>query len=270
MDAYDEKREARIERLKARAAHKSQDAASLFKRADQMADAIPFGQPILVGHYSEGRDRRYRERIQNTMRKASLTYTESKDLARAAEAAESNTAISSDNPDAVDLLKARLKELQDEQARKKAVNAAYRRYLKNPQIDLSGFADKEQAMIKADYSTAYSWTRQPYPGYSLSNANGNIRRVEGRIRELEAKAMMVALEPVEGNGWRLVENVEENRLQIFFDAKPPERIRAELKAWGFRWSPFFGAWQRQLSSAARANADTVLKRIEELKGLQNA
>ena len=38
-----------------------------------MASAIPFGQPILVGHHSEGRDRRYRDRIHNTFGKAFAT-----------------------------------------------------------------------------------------------------------------------------------------------------------------------------------------------------
>jgi hypothetical protein len=36
---------------------------ALYDDAHRMADAIPFGQPILDGHHSEGRDRRYRDRI---------------------------------------------------------------------------------------------------------------------------------------------------------------------------------------------------------------
>lgn len=35
-----------------------------------MASIIPFGQPILVGHHSEQRDRNYRDRIHNTFGKA--------------------------------------------------------------------------------------------------------------------------------------------------------------------------------------------------------
>jgi len=35
-----------------------------------IADNIPFGQPILVGHHSERRARRDAEKIENGMRKA--------------------------------------------------------------------------------------------------------------------------------------------------------------------------------------------------------
>jgi hypothetical protein len=36
---------------------------------------------------------------------------------------------------------------------------------------------------------------------------------------------------------RLVDNVEANRLQIFFPEIPAESLRRELKQNGFRWSP---------------------------------
>lgn len=41
-----------------------------------------------------------------------------------------------------------------------------------------------------------------------------------------------------------------NRLQVFFDGKPDEAARDELKANGFRWAPSVGAWQRQLNKNA--------------------
>jgi hypothetical protein len=62
--------EARVERREAwadSAAAKTQAAAD---RSRTMLDAIPFGQPILVGHHSAGRDRRYRDRAQNLMARA--------------------------------------------------------------------------------------------------------------------------------------------------------------------------------------------------------
>jgi hypothetical protein len=41
-----------------------------------------------------------------------------------------------------------------------------------------------------------------------------------------------------------------NRLQLFFDEKPDESKRANLKASGFKWAPSQGAWQRQLNDNA--------------------
>ena len=42
-------------------------------------------------------------------------------------------------------------------------------------------------------------------------------------------------------------NMEDNRIQIFFDEKPEEDTRQELKSNGFKWAPSKNAWQRQLN-----------------------
>ena len=54
----------------------------------------------------------------------------------------------------------------------------------------------------------------------------------------------------EFDGGRVEANKAENRLQIFFDGKPDEAARDELKANGFHWVPSVGAWQRQLNTNA--------------------
>ena len=57
---YELKRTLRLERLRARATRLASESEGARARASQMASIIPFGQPILVGHYSEKRDRNYR------------------------------------------------------------------------------------------------------------------------------------------------------------------------------------------------------------------
>lgn len=42
---------------------------------------------------------------------------------------------------------------------------------------------------------------------------------------------------------RVVDSVEDNRLQAFFPGKPSDEVRAALKRAGFRWSPSNGCWQ---------------------------
>ena len=76
----------------AKSAKYEQWADSHQRKADQrlgtarsMASVIPFGQPILVGHHSEGRDRRYRARIDNNFRKAFEEKTRADELRRRAE-----------------------------------------------------------------------------------------------------------------------------------------------------------------------------------------
>lgn len=48
-------------------------------------------------------------------------------------------------------------------------------------------------------------------------------------------------------GGQAVANSTDNRLQLFFDEKPDDKQRAELKMNGFKWAPSVGAWQRQLN-----------------------
>lgn len=67
---YYERQEARRERYELRAERARQESDAAARQAEKMASIIPMGQPILVGHHSEGRDRRYRARIGQTMDKA--------------------------------------------------------------------------------------------------------------------------------------------------------------------------------------------------------
>lgn len=67
VDKEQEKAAARAERSVNRAEKAKQRSDSLYNTASEMASVIPMGQPILVGHHSEKRDRRYREQIHNKM-----------------------------------------------------------------------------------------------------------------------------------------------------------------------------------------------------------
>ena len=57
-----------------------------------MASVIPFGQPILVGHHSERRDRSYRDRIRSTEDRAVDALTDGQDAGHRARAARANQA----------------------------------------------------------------------------------------------------------------------------------------------------------------------------------
>jgi len=60
----------RAEKAEQRAEKAEKKSEQLYNRAKNMASAIPLGQPILIGHHSEKRDRNYRDRIHNTFGKA--------------------------------------------------------------------------------------------------------------------------------------------------------------------------------------------------------
>jgi hypothetical protein len=65
---YRERRERRANRLREWADKRNVRAEAATEQARQLADLIPFGQPILAGHHSEARDRRTRDRIGNGFR----------------------------------------------------------------------------------------------------------------------------------------------------------------------------------------------------------
>ena len=65
-----ERAEAKAERLEDLSERRAQDADRAHKAVHAIADGIPFGQPILVGHHSERHARKDAEKIENGMRKA--------------------------------------------------------------------------------------------------------------------------------------------------------------------------------------------------------
>lgn len=219
MNDYQERKEARIERLQDRAAKAKDQAEALWKSTKSEYDVID-GQPILIGHHSERRHRNHLDRLHARDRKAMELYKKSEELERRAEAAESNTAISSDDPDAVELLQIKLLELENQRTVIKNYNAMARK--------------KGEEQI---------------PRWKLTNLGANIRSIKQRIKKLQSIARL-HYEEVEINGVKIVLNPEENRVQLFFDGKPDYEIRKELKSNGFRWSPSNGCWQRNISNWA--------------------
>ncbi|HMJ04529.1 MAG TPA: DUF3560 domain-containing protein [Conexibacter sp.] len=85
-EARRERLEGRGERLGERAERWGGVADAAFGRAHEIADGIPMGQPILVGHHSERRARRDRERIDAGMRAGSAAAETAERLAAAAAA----------------------------------------------------------------------------------------------------------------------------------------------------------------------------------------
>lgn len=67
-------------------------------------------------------------------------------------------------------------------------------------------------------------------------------------------------------GGRIIKNYSEDRVQIVFDTKPQPDVILSLKHNGFRWSPRFSAWQRQLTDNAYYAVTRVIPiTIEQLK-----
>jgi len=261
-EEYEAKRQARYERLIAAAQRAEQEGNAAWKQGSQMFDAIPFGQPILVGHYSEGRDRNYRKRADGKLRRGYDLLQKAEEYRARADAALNNKAISSDDPDAIEKLKEKLEGLLEKQEYMKRINKIHRAYLKNPaSIDKEDLTDKEREIIK-NYKPQYSWEPNPFPAYSLKNNNGNIKNVRDRIKHLESHVNDKTSAKEYGD-IKVVDNVEANRLQIFFPGKPSYEVRSLLKSRGFRWTPSVGCWQAYRNNSAKWAVDEIIKKATE-------
>jgi hypothetical protein len=189
MATYRERREARAERLRDWADKREVKSQAALEQANAMHDAIPFGQPILVGHYSEGRDRRYRDRAWNTMGRGVEHGRKAEEMRRKADNIEAaaDRAIYSDDPDAVDRLAERIAGLEAERDMLKRYNASCRKAAKTGGTgDLSILDDKWRAEIATLTRVCPYQMRAGggFPAYVSSNLSGNIARLRKRLADL--------------------------------------------------------------------------------------
>ena len=153
--------------------------------------------------------------------------------------------ISSDDPNAVEMLKEKLAKLEAWQTKAKGVNAYYR---KNKTLDGCPLLTAEEIeRLKASMKNSWHYQDKPFMSYELTNNNQNIRRIKQRIEELE-KIKGTEFEGWTFDGGEVVIDKEDNRVKIIYDSKPDEGVRANLKANGFHWSRYNMAWQRQLNA----------------------
>jgi hypothetical protein len=258
MDAneFEAKRQARIDRLNSAADRVESEGKALLNDADRMGEAIPFGQPILVGHYSEKSDRRYRERMHNKMTRGFEKIDAAAELRRRAEAAEKNTAIFSDDPNASEKIEAKIERLEKRQEMMKQANKLIR---KNDREGLLEMGFSETAIMKLFLPDFCG--RVGFPDYALANNGANIRRLKARLAEVQQKAEQ-ELSQTEINGIRIVNDPDANRTQIYFPGKPDKATRTALKSHGFRWAPSQGCWQRHMSNGAEYWAKRIVEEMQ--------
>lgn len=239
MSTYRERREARADRLRGWAEGREAKAAAGFERAHTMADAIPFGQPILVGHHSESRDRRYRARIVATGQRALEDARKAESMTSRAGNIEAqlDRSIYSDDVDAVDRLAERVAELEGQRERIKAYNASCRKAAKTGgNGDLLLLDDDQRADIAglARIGGAYLRDGGAFPSYVLTNLSGNIKRNRDRLEEVRRLQERTAA--TDAAGGVLVEALAGGYCRVTFADKPAREVLDALRAAGFRWS----------------------------------
>lgn len=274
ISKYEEKRQARIDRLRARAEKKrafaSENDLSLYGEAKS---GIPLGQPILVGHHSERRHRKHLERIENKVRKGFEAAEYADRLEQRADAAENRTAIDSDNPEALKLIDEKIVRLQESVDYSKKINKLFSRYgLKNDIFQaiehFKTLGDTDSKYIVKYLSSmthCYSCKELRMFTLSTSNTTAEIRRLKKRREGL--KVVQSGFESFKVNGISV--ELVDGQVQVEFGFKPDEETRQKLKRspLALKWSSYSKRWVRKHTeaTAGRYFKSELIKVLESAK-----
>jgi hypothetical protein len=267
---YEDKLDAKRERLEARADKAAAKAAAAHRTHREIMDIIPMGQPVLVGHHSEKRHRRDLAKCDRAMRTELDESEKAKSLAARAEAVGNGHAVSSDNPDATDELRAKLAKMEKSRDLKKAANKIVRRKKGTTEEKakelIALFKGKLTEKTATEFLTVPDFAgRLGFPSYELTNLGANIRRVKQRIAELEAEEARRADgggEDIEGEGFTVEQDDMDNRIRLSFDERlGKEMFKRVLRECGFRWSRKHEAFSRHLNDNGRWAVQRAVKMV---------
>lgn len=221
---YKERREARIDRLESAAATAAAKATAEATRSHDLVKDIPFGQPNIIGRPALPR---LREKSARAMDRA-IEHSETAEYySDKAEAAKKNSAISSDDPDAIEKLEAKIEKLEAERERIKAFNKEAR-----------------------ENGT------EPAPWYALPYLSKDIKAAKDRIEKLKRTDDMPDETITFADGEIEVDS-DTNRVCVRYSQRPSDDVISSLKTNGFHWSKTEGVWMRLKSPAALRAAKRV-------------
>ncbi len=256
-NSYEERKQAKIERLKIRAAKKRVEAAEAEVNSHNIGSRIPLGQPILVGHHSERGHRNAIAKMHKASSKAYETNAYADELERRAEAAENNTAISSDDPEACIKLKEKIEDLTK---RRELMKAANKLILKNDKEGVIALGFSEQKTHEL-FNPQFEYYGKGFRPWQLTNLGAEIRRLKKRLEQLSKVPSENHIVSVTTKDFEVFEDKDENRICFKFPGKPSEEVRKLLKSSAFKWSPTRLLWVRQLSDNARYSARVIVKQL---------
>ncbi len=263
LNWYEEKQARRKERYQEIAGNAVMKSNAIYSQARTMADMIPFGQPILLGHHSEKRDRNFRSKITRTFEKSFKESSKAEYYERKAKSV-GRAGISSDDPDAVLKLQKKLSGLEKNHEIMKSVN----KVVKNKKIthdekinEIIALGIKKESateLLKGDFMG-----RIGFATYALQNNKAEINRVKRRIEDL-SKIKNNDNITEENDNFIFKVDYEINRIMFVFDDKPEEKVRKVLKSNAFNWSKYNNAWIRKISHNALYAANDIKSQLNDL------
>jgi hypothetical protein len=252
---YSERREKRIDHLNNKAHTLAEQSNAAMERSDKLSERFYMGQPIIVGHHSEKSARSAQAKSQAAAFRSLDLDKQAAEVASMAEAAENNSAISSDNPDAPELLKARIEKLEAEQASMKAVNKYFRKH--KTCVGCPELTEARAKRLDLGFENrAFMWETAPFASYELTSINQRIKSAKQRLEQLAALDEMPA-EIITFEGGEIEVDLDENRVKIRFDERQSVEITDKLKRRGFKWSRNNQCWQRLRNKSALYAAKAI-------------
>ena len=265
-DYYQEHLDAKHQRAVERAEKAEQEAHAQWQAWKDMTKDVPFGQPIV-----NQRMARFAKRATEKADRAMAASQRAEELRRKAETTGTSTAVSVLDNLATQKLTSKLEGLERRREEIKAVNKALKN-VTDPKIALKTLDDMGVSPeTRSDfigqwqaYGTRHGFTSA---SYVLGNLGAEIRRVKGRIENIEKTKSMPSRErsftSKTAGTFSYSEDPETMRSSFTFEGKPPAEVRQTLKSNGYRWSPSTGTWTRQLTGNARYSAKRI---VQELGG----
>jgi hypothetical protein len=181
-----------------------------------------------------------------------------------------NEPILSSDSDAVEQLQKKLAALEAQRDNMKAVNAAWRKYEKTKDFSALiqlGLTTADIDRMSERIAAAYSWEKQPYVGWQLTNLGATIRSVKERIIKVSGAQAQPERKIETPSGITYEDSPADNRVRLFFPGKPDEAVRSKLKSNGFRWTPSLGCWQAYRNYRAEMVAREMIAPTEILPTL---
>lgn len=246
---YEDRKQAKIDRRLRYANNNLDNCKRLRKESDKLSERFYMGQPILIGHHSEKEARRTQKRMHDKMRNSFKEEDKAKYHMDRAQATANNKSILIDDPAKLKKLVEKYRERVEYHKKIKSLRVASRKLIKEHapktldeyrKLHLEHFGKEHHSAIAG--CMFYKSDPNLIEAYELSYASRDVKELKKKIIEeynkLGDKTKSKTQDDIE-----VIDNVEDNRLQIFFPDIPGEEVRKSLKANGFRWSRKNGCWQ---------------------------
>lgn len=166
--------------------------------------------------------------------------------------------ISSTDSEVIEKLKRKIEAKEQEQEYMKKVNRAVRlkdtekgnQRLREMGISESGIKELRTPNIYGEIG---------YPRFVLTNNSANIRRLKGRLKQIESvKESGSEEERYDDIRLTVSRNADDMYIRLMFDEKPDRDVINAVKAAGFHWSRKNTAWQRKYTDNAKYATDHLI------------